>query len=258
MSVLRFGGRSLAFVGTTAVHWTRLSAALATKPAGEHQALKNYWAGRWARRLLEIYQVHVQPNGLHVGLGNRYPGRSPNGTGRLFMLNHRSGLDVGITLSYFNASLVSRADLANWPMIGYVARGTGTLFVERGNSRSGAAVVKAMSRALGQGRGVAIYPEGTAYSGDEVRTLFLGGFRAAAEAGAEIVPAGIAYADAETTFGDEGFLEHMRRIAGMKRVDVALEVGEPIPAAGLSTAELRKVTKQRMQALVTRARARLG
>ncbi len=218
----------------------------------------NHWAGRWARNLLRIYQVHVQPAGPHVGLGGRYPGRSDSGTGRLFVLNHRSGLDVGITLSYFNASLVSRADLARWPMIGYVARGTGTLFVERGNRRSGMAVLKQMSGALEAGRGIAIYPEGTAFSGDEVRPLFTGGFRAAMRAGAEIVPAGIAYADAETTFGDESFLEHMKRVASMKRVDVALEVGEPIASQGQSLKALRGLTRERLQALVDRARGRLG
>ena len=71
------------------------------------------------------------------------------------------------------------------------------------------------------------------------------------------VPLGIAYRDPDTTFGDEDFGAHMRRVAAMSKVEVALEAGEPLVVAGRRAEATAEQARQRVAELVRRARARL-
>lgn len=253
----RVSGRSAAALGVTLSLWSCLDAETLARPASDHEALLHKWVGRWAKSVLRIYGVRVRAAGRYVGEGERYPSTSANGRGRVFLMNHRSGMDIIMAFAHVEAHLVSRHDLATWPLVGRGARRLGTLFVDRSSMRSGASVLKAMTRALERGQGIFIFPEGTAFAGDEVRPFKPGAFNAARRAGAEIVPMGIAYADPSAVYGDESFLDHLKRVGAMPRIDVALEVGEPILVGDLGLVELRDISRARVQELTLRARARL-
>jgi len=255
---LRFPLRTAGFVGLTFGMYGLLEVDTARSPASAHHDVLHAWMRRYGRALLDLYGVEVRAGGPHVGSGGHYPGTDARGRGRLFVMNHRSGLDVPITLSFFEATILSRADLARWPVIGVAARRVGVLFVDRSDRRSGAAVVQAMTAALERGRGVMVYPEGTTFAGDEVRPFRPGAFTAAARAGAEIVPVGLAYGGAEAAYVDESFADHMKRVSRARRTPAAIEVGEPIAAAGGDVDALRDAAHQAVQALVHRARAALG
>lgn len=274
LDALRFPLRAAGFVGLTFGMYGLLEIDTAFSAASERDVVLHTWMRRYGRALLKLYGLDVRAAGPFVGAsaegaahgaGRRvgvdtgfYPGRDATGLGRLFVMNHRSALDIMVTLAFFEATIVSRADLARWPVIGMAARRVGTLFVDRSSKRSGAAVVQAMSSALRQGRGVMVYPEGTTFAGDEVRPFRAGGFTAACRVGAEIVPAGIAYGGADASYIDESFTEHMARVSRARRIPVALEVGTPIATAGQDINVIREKSHQAVQALVHRARARLG
>ncbi len=251
---MRFVARASATVGTTAGYLSRFEIAALS---GDRTEMLAEWVPRWARRLLQIYGVAVHAEGPVIGDGGSYPGVSANGVGRVFVFNHRSAMDVFITFAFAEARLVSRGDLARWPLAGVGARRIGTLFVDRSSMRSGANVMKQMTRALQQGVGIALYPEGTAYSGDEVRKLRPGAFKAAQTSGAEIIPLGLAYADDAAYFHDEGFLEHARRVVGLPNLRAALVAGDPILAGDRAIVEVSRETRASLQLLVHRARARL-
>jgi 1-acyl-sn-glycerol-3-phosphate acyltransferase len=255
---LRFPLRTAAFVGLTFGMYGLLEVDTARSPAPAREQVLHQWMRRYGQALLALYGVEVRAGGAHVGAGRQYPGADARGRGRLFVMNHRSGMDVPITLALFEATILSRADLAGWPVIGVAARRTGILFVDRADKRSGAAVIQAMTVALARGRGVMVYPEGTTFAGDDVRLFRTGSFTAALRAGAEVVPVGLAYAGAEAAYVDESFLQHMKRVSRTRRTLAAVEVGEPIPAAGLEAAALRDAAQAAVQALVHRAREALG
>lgn len=249
--------RTAAFLGTTLGMCAAMDAETLVSHRSEREALLHEWVVRWGRTLLTIFGVRLHARGLFVENGNAYPGRGPNGVGRVFVMNHRSGMDIPIAFAIAEAHLVSRHDLAGWPLLGRGARRLGTLFVDRSSMRSGATVLKAMTRTLRNGCGVTIFPEGTAFAGDEVRPFRPGAFNAALRTGADVIPMGIAYADDAAMFGDESFPSHMRRVSGLPSLDVALEIGEPIPSPGRTVPELRDIARARVQSLVERARARL-
>lgn len=271
---LRFPLRTAGFVGLTFGMYGLLEIDTALSTAADRGVVLHTWMRRYGRALLRLYGLDVRAAGLvqaepargpagaavdpAVASGAYYPGRDPAGLGRLFVMNHRSALDIMVTLAFFEATVVSRADLASWPIIGMAARRVGTLFVDRSSKRSGSAVVHAMSTALKHGRGVMVYPEGTTFSGDEVRPFRAGGFAAACRVGAEIVPVGLAYGGADSSYVDESFAAHMARVSRTRRIPVALEVGAPIATVGQDVGAVRDESHRAVQALVHRARARLS
>lgn len=237
--------------------WACMDIETAVNRRDDPLDIQHKWVGRWARRVLATLGVEVCAQGDHIEDGGRYPGRAPDGLGRLFILNHRSAIDIFLTFALTEGHLVSRHDLADWPVVGRGAKRLGTLFVDRSSMVSGASVLKLMTKALEQGIGIAIYPEGTAFSGDEVRPFRPGAFRAAQKTGASIVPLGVAYDDPAAYYGDESFGAHTQRVVGLRRLRASVVAGEPISPEGLRLEQLRDRAHDSVQALVHRARAAL-
>jgi 1-acyl-sn-glycerol-3-phosphate acyltransferase len=254
---LRFPARTAGFVGLTFTLYGLLELDTLASAQSDREVVLQKWIERYGKGLLRLYGVDVTARGPHVERGVRYPGTSSNGKGRMFLMNHRSGLDIPITLAYIEATILSRSDLAQWPVIGVAARRVGTLFVDRENRSSGAAIIHTMTSALERGKGVMVYPEGTTFEGDVVRPFRAGAFKAAERAGAEIVPVGLAYEGEAMAFGDESFTKHMVRVSMAKGVRAAIQVGEPIAASGREVRDLMDESHRAMQALVHEARAAL-
>ncbi len=250
----RLAARVAAFGAATAYQLGRLELERRGLGGAAEREVVHRRVTAWARQLCGIFAVEARIGG--ATRGDPYPGSDERGRGRLFIFDHRSGLDILLALAFFEGHIVSRADLAGWPLIGVGARRIGTLFVDRQSPKSGAAVIAKMTRALEGGAGVCIFPEGTAFAGDEVRKLLPGGFVAAKRASAEIVPVGLVYQDERTVYGDESFLAHLERVAAMERVVAAVEIGAPL-ASDAPLDELRERGRSALQTLVDRARARL-
>lgn len=255
---LRASARTAGFVGLTFSLLGCLEADLRTAPALRRAAVTYKWMARYGRGLLRLYGLSVKAQGPYLDRGEPYPAHDDRGRGRIFVMNHRSMLDILVDLAFVEANAVSRADLARWPVIGLAARRVGTLFVDRADKRSGSAVINAMVAGVEQGRGVLVYPEGTTFAGDEVRPFRAGAFIAAQRADAEIVPLGIAYGGGDASFLEESFPQHYRRVASSPRTPIALVAGEPFRVAGADVAAIERRAHAEVQALVRCARALLG
>ncbi len=254
---VRLSARLAAFAGSTASMYGAFELEAAIAGAQKRDDVLKKWVVRYGRVELSLFGVDVRAEGSHLGEGAAYLGKDARGKGRLFVMNHRSGLDILVALGFLEARIVSRGDLAKWPVIGYLAARIGTLFVDRESTISGARVAGAMVRAVDAGRGVLIFPEGTTFAGDEVRPFRPGAFAVSKRTGAEIVPVGIAYESEDATFGKESFPAHMRRVGGLPRTRVALVAGEPIAPGDRDAQAIQVEAHDAVQALVHRARASL-
>ncbi len=246
--------RALRITGFAAVTGTLLPAfALreAMTPKGSREALRDRWLARWSDALLKLFAVTVV-----AGDGRPAPART-RGRGRLIVANHRSTIDIAIALRTFGGFMVSRGDLANWPLVGAAARRVGTVFVDRSDSVSGAAAIRHIRDLLKGGHTVTIFPEGTTFPGDEVRPFHPGAFVAALHTQCEVIPVGIAYETGSgAAFVDESFMQHLNRMASAPPTRVAVTIGEPIVVReGVRGAELRERSHAAVVALVKSARA---
>lgn len=83
------------------------------------------------------------------------------------VVNHSSWLDIFVLNAVKRIYFVSKADVARWPGIGWLARATGTVFINR--SRTQAAAQAAVLRArLQAGHKLLFFPEGTSSDGQRV------------------------------------------------------------------------------------------
>lgn len=221
-------------------------------PDEQKDHVRDLWVRRWARALLRLFSIEI------VVRGDVAPARRGD-RGRLIVANHRSAIDIGVILTTFGGTMVSRADLARWPVIGAAARSVGTVFVDRSNAESGAATIRVIQKHLEHGQTIAVFPEGTTFAGDEVRPFFGGAFIAAARARAEILPVGLAYPAASgAAFLDETFLAHLGRMAKSDATVMGLAVGPPIVPEGMRAGELSARARAEVSRLVREARALSG
>ena len=198
----------------------------------DRSALRDRWFGAWCDAMLRVFGITV------VTIGER-----PKRGARLVVSNHRGVADVLVLLRTFGGHMVSRADLASWPLIGLAGRRLGTVFVDRSDIKSGAVTIRAMRNLLTEGETVTIFPEGTTFSGDEVRPFHAGGFVASAGTGAPVIPVGLAYSrDSQAAFGDETFVEHLGRMASAPPSFVVVSIGAPLelPAKSRVAAEMAR------------------
>lgn len=213
---------------------------------GIDTARTDRYVRRWAKATLRSLSVEV-----------RQAGAIASAQRGLIVANHRSFVDIPLLLSRFGGRLLSRADVAEWPLLGWLAGIGGTLYVDRDSSHSGAGALRRIVSSLREGHTVGVFPEGTTFADDEVRPFLPGAFLAAARARVPIIPVGIAYAEPIACFGDESFASHATNLFTLPRVEVGLVVGEPLAARG-RIETLADEARRAVQASVRDARSLLS
>jgi 1-acyl-sn-glycerol-3-phosphate acyltransferase len=195
-------------------------ARMAVAVPDRRDAIRDRWVRIWSRALLDAFGVRALVEGT----------AAPGPHGRLVVANHRSTADILLLLHVFGGAMVSRGDVAGWPLLGAAARAVGTVFVDRSSAFSGATAVRAMRAQLSKASTVIVFPEGGTSAGDEVRAFRAGAFVAALRAEADVVPVGLAYESGSgAAFVDESFPAHLARMAAAAPSRVAMCIGRAIP-----------------------------
>jgi lyso-ornithine lipid O-acyltransferase len=251
----RIATRAFSLGALTAISLPLYVARSALASREHARTLRNRWVSAWASQLLRVFNIDI---GLH---GTIPAEAALQGKGMLVVSNHRSAIDIGILLSTFGGVMVSRADLSTWPLIGPAARKTGTLFVDRSSSRSGASTIREIRKALESGDTVNVFPEGTTFAGDEVRPLHAGAFLAAMTLDVWILPVGIAYEEGSgAAYVNTSFTDHLKNVAETETIRARVSIGTPIRARDYAEAqkksrEIAEDLQTQIQALVNQARA---
>jgi 1-acyl-sn-glycerol-3-phosphate acyltransferase len=213
-------------------------------PKAQRHALANRYRARLSHGLLRLFGTE-----LFVEGDRRFA------SGALIVANHQSALDVGVMLALFQPVLVSRHDVASWPLLGRLAKHGDTIFVDRENRRSGAAALREIRRRLEEGRTVVAFPEGGTFPGDSVREFHPGAFAAVRSLEVPVVPVGLAYSPS-VPYGEESFAEHVARIAAHPQTRIAVHLGQPL-VRGADARSMAQTAQAEVERLVRNARAAL-
>lgn len=108
-------------------------------------------------------------------------GALPIGAPILLVANHISWTDVLVLGSVAPIVFVARHDLANWPLLGALARAYGTIFVDRARRRQIPEVNRRMATALAASEMIALFPEATTSDGTRLKKFHSSHFAAARE-----------------------------------------------------------------------------
>ena len=244
MSRVRAVLRTGAFFGFSAGVLAAYETRRAMTPTSGQEALANEYRARLTNGLLRLFGAELMLGGQPRRLG-----------GALVVANHQSALDIGVMLSVFQGVLVSRHDVADWPLLGRLAKHGDTIFVDREDRRSGAVALREIRRRAKEGRTVVAFPEGRTFPGDSVHEFHPGAFAAVRSLGVPIIPVGLAYSPA-IPYSDESFGQHITKIASRKRTRIAVELGEPLPP-NLDARSAATSARSRVEALVHDARRAL-
>jgi 1-acyl-sn-glycerol-3-phosphate acyltransferase len=198
----------------------------------------------WSAGLLRAMGLTLQVS------GTARPGAT------LIVANHVSWLDIAaIHAAVPQARFVSKADVLAWPLLGWLIRGAGTLFIERERKRDAVRVVHAMAQALQAGDTVAVFPEGTTGLGPEMLPFHANLLQAAISTGTPVQPVVLrffdrrnAFSEAVTYIGDTTLAQSLWRLAGSSGLGVSVQVLPPMGTAHADrralAAHLREVMAQ--------------
>lgn len=158
-----------------------------------------------------------------------------------FVANHSTWLDIFVLTAAHPLNFVSKAEVAGWPGIGWVARGTGTVFIARRRTEAVEHRDKMAAR-LAAGDKLLFFPEGTSTDGQRVLsfrpTLFASVLREAF-VGRTIQPISVKYHAPEGAdprlyawWGDMDFAPHFLLMLALPRHgQVHVRFGEPLQPA---------------------------
>jgi 1-acyl-sn-glycerol-3-phosphate acyltransferase len=190
--------------------------------AGRHDRL-----GWWPAGLLRAMGVGLQIQG------------SPRPGATLLIANHVSWLDVAaLHAAVPQARFVSKADVLHWPLLGWLVKGAGTLFIERERKRDALRVVHAMAEALQAGETVAVFPEGTTGPGPALLPFHANLLQAAIATGTPIQPAVLRFSQGPLAFspavefvGDTTLLQSLWRVATARALVAHVQLLPPQASA---------------------------
>jgi 1-acyl-sn-glycerol-3-phosphate acyltransferase len=170
-----------------------------------------------------------------VGLRIQQTGELPT-ENVLLVSNHISWLDIIVIGRYLPAYFVAKSDILNWPVIGYLARQGGTIFIRRGDKQHIMATSEKMVWLLKQNSNIIAFPEGTTSAGDTVLNFHASLFQPALLTKALIQPVLIQYRGAAQQaapfIGDDEFVEHLLKMLRLDSIEVELNFLPPIHTAG--------------------------
>lgn len=159
-----------------------------------------------------------------LGFRVRQQGETPNEP-VLYVSNHISWSDIPVLGGQSRLRFLSKAEVGNWPVIGWLAGQAGTLFIKRGGGKS-QQCRQEISRTLNKGQSVLVFPEGTTTAGLTVLPFHSRLLWAAKDAGVDIQPISIGYLrdgqpDHLAPFiGDDEFQHHIVRMLKRPSVNV--------------------------------------
>ena len=175
---------------------------------------------------------------------------SPSNDTVLFVSNHISWSDIPILGSLAPIRFLSKAEVGQWPLIGWLARQAGTLFIHRGGGQA-RRVRGQIIENLQAGENVLVYPEGTTSAGLTVLPFHGLLLRAAPESKTPIQPVTIAYRrdgrpDHLAPFiGEDEFHSHLLRMLRQPSARVDVVFHEPVQSPEeVPTAELAASLRQ--------------
>ncbi|TDC78251.1 1-acyl-sn-glycerol-3-phosphate acyltransferase [Micromonospora sp. KC606] len=222
--------RLLGLLGMMLVGTVLVVGLLPVLPAAERAAAARGWARGTARVL-----------GMRLQVRGRPPRRPA-----LLVANHVSWLDVLAVLAVSPARLLAKSEVRRWPLVGWLARAAGALFVDRARPRDLPATVDRVAATLRGGDPVAVFPEGTTWCGASAAAGCRPGrgfrpatFQAAIDAGVPVVPIRIGYRSAATGadttaaafVGDDTLWGSVRRVLAARDLVLTVRVAAALHPA---------------------------
>jgi 1-acyl-sn-glycerol-3-phosphate acyltransferase len=174
----------------------------------------------WSAKLVRMAGLQLQASGV------------PRPGAALIVANHISWLDIAAIHAVApHARFVSKADVLQWPLLGWLIRGAGTLFIERERKRDALRVLHQVAEALQAGDSIAVFPEGTTGDGAHLLPFHANLLQSAIGTGTPVQPVVLRYSDPSHRFspavqflGQTTLLQSIWRILSAQGLQVHVDL----------------------------------
>ncbi|OFZ66558.1 MAG: hypothetical protein A2V79_02585 [Betaproteobacteria bacterium RBG_16_56_24] len=184
----------------------------------------------WSRQLLDILNIGIRTEGQCSVRGEG---------GCLIVSNHVSWLDIFVLNAIYPSRFIAKAEVRNWPIIGWLCKRCNTIFIERAMRQNAALINRRVSFLLEQGACVGLFPEGTTTDGKQVGHFHSALIQPAIDAGAALCPIALRYqgasgkqSSAAAFTGDMTLTRSIWRILRSPRFDALLVFTPALATAG--------------------------
>ncbi len=186
---------------------------------------------------------------MHLRLtvrGSLPPGHAPT----LIVSNHVSWLDICVLASVVPVRFVAKSDVRRWPLVGSLASGVGTIFIERRNPLDTVRTNRAIVQALTRGEYVAMFPEGTSTDGTEIKPFHASLFQPALEAVACVVVVVLRYVNPDGSVnldasyaGERSLWESFRLVVARRSLHAELIFAASIDVNARTRADIARAAE---------------
>lgn len=179
------------------------------------QRIRDTLAAWWFRRVLRIFNVKITAAG------------TINASPTLFVANHSSWLDIFVLGSCVTASFVSKAEIRNWPVAGWLCLAADTLFIKRGNRNSAQQIIEMIAHKLSSGRSIFLFPEGGITKDDSVGPFRRRLFEAALTSKTSVQAIALCYMQGQrphpaVKYNDINIIVSTIKLLGEKEIDLRI------------------------------------
>jgi lyso-ornithine lipid O-acyltransferase len=213
---------------------------LITRPSTRE--LRADWLHRFCARAMKRMRIEVRVVGQYPEDG-------------VVVSNHLGYLDIIAFATLHRCVFVSKLEIKDWPVVGWMTTMAGTVYVDRGHGGSAVRAKSRLQAADDAGLPVVFFPEGTTSNGETVLKFHSGLLAQAMDAGLPVTAAYLRYRLTEDNgpgvtvendvcyWGDVSMMKHIFRLLGLRGIEVEVRFADaPIGFSGDS--------KQRKQAAV--------
>jgi len=168
----------------------------------------------------------------------------------LVVANHISWFDILLLHALAPMWLVAKADIRAWPLVGWLARAVGTIFIARGNDASRRRAGRRMAALLHRGCNVGVFPEAGIDAGRGVGRFHARLFGPALRVNVAVVPVAIRYwrdgdiHDERVFAPGVGLLPLAVSCLARPPCRAQVFVGRPIATAGRTRTEVARLAHQ--------------
>lgn len=175
----------------------------------------------------------------------------------LLVSNHLSYVDIIVLFSVLKTTFVAKSEVASWPVLGFISRTIGIVFIDRRRKRDVKRVNKVISQELNERQGITIFPEGTTSPGASVLRFRAPLLEHAAAESIEVSFCAIHYKLASSDqsvsntvcwWGDASMFDHLFNLAKHKNIKAIVTFGQSKETLS-NRKELAKSLHQKVSAI---------
>ena len=150
----------------------------------------------------------------------------------VYIANHKSYLDIviGVIFTSVNTRFLSKAEVFDWPIIGFFTRKLGHIPVDRSNAQARTASLQQIKQNVKDGKSLILFPEGTIHNNTNLLNTFKNGaFSTAIETQTPIVC---------LTLLNAGIINPSHGSPKIRPGILRVKFSEPIPTLGKTKADI--------------------